>query len=257
MRHGAMSVGWKAVGLAAVLALAGCGLSEVTIPDGFKGPATTGTNLQLYATPDYVRADGHSTSTVLVRVLNENGQGMSGVHVRLALADATGVWADIGVLSREQVTTGSDGTATVKYTAPLRQNFTANSSVQVTGRTVGSDALGAMYRAVGIEIRTVETKTYPGGGSKPSCSFIVDPPIGPYYVNQSIHFQSTSFDTDGVVVKYFWYFGDPTDPEKNSDLPELYHHWSTAGTYTVEHVVVDNSGNRGDCFIDVPILDAP
>jgi hypothetical protein len=258
MRYVGKKVRAKAVAVAGALVLAGCGLSDVTIP-GFDGPATLALNLDVYATPDYVRADGHSTSMVRVQLRGPDGQPVSGRQVVLALADSTGVWVDIGVLSRERVTTGSDGTAQVKYTAPLRQHFTANSSVLVTARTVGTDALAAVYRAASIEIRSVETKSYSGGGNPPACSFAVDPPIGPYYVNQSIHFQSTSVDPDvgGFVTKYFWYFGDPTDPEKNSDLPELYHHWSSAGTYTVVHVVTDNSGNQKDCSRDVEILDAP
>jgi len=242
--------------VAGLLVLGGCGLSNPDIP-GFDGNSTRYEDLRMNALPDYVRADGHSTAWIDLQLNGPDGVPMPNRRIVLALTDPSGIWADIGTLARESVTTDGAGRARVKYTAPLRQHFTANSSVLVVGRPTGSDYLGQARHVVSIEIRSVETHTYPGGGGKPTCAFAVDPPIGPYYVNESIHFQSTSTDSDGVVVKYYWYFGDPSDPERNSDLPELYHHWSTAGSYVVQHAVTDDDGNQAVCDRKIDILDAP
>ena len=60
------------------------------------------------------------------------------------------------------------------------------------------------------------------------------------YVFERIHFYDSSYDPDGYIVYWTWYFGDgSTSHEKNP-----IHSYSSAGTYKVTLIVRDNDGNE-------------
>jgi len=59
------------------------------------------------------------------------------------------------------------------------------------------------------------------------------------YTGEVIHFNATqSYDPDGVVVSYFWNFGDGT----NSTGATVDHSYSDDGTYTVTLTITDDDG---------------
>ena len=114
------------------------------------------------------------------------------------------------------------------------------------------NANAAFYRAVRIELRSAEPRLFPQvpGNTLPNCSFIIEPAVGPYRVNTSVLFQTTSSDLDGTIVRYAWTFGDGT----TSDQPDEEHHYAAAGTYTVEHGVTDDDGGQATCPQTVEII---
>lgn len=238
--------------LGLLLALNGCGLDKVEIPADLLGPSGLGLNIKISATPDVLTADGRSFATVVALVRDQNGQPKGGQPLFFAIADEDGRFADLGKLSEERVSTGGNGTATVRYTTPPRPDATADQTVLVLVRPIGDDASGQVYRSVRIELRSAEPRLFPQvpGNAPPACSFIVEPAVGPYKVNSSILFQTTSVDSDGTIVRYEWDFGDGT----KSDEPDEEHQYKKSGKYRVAHVVTDDDGGQNSCNKDLDVV---
>jgi hypothetical protein len=239
--------------LCSILILNGCGLEEIEIPD-LLGPAGLGLNVRLTATPDIITADGFSTSVVQATVRDQNGRPVSGREFFFSVADEDGRAADIGTLRSPATSTGvgtglvvrtnAQGIAQVVYEAPPRTDATANQIVLVSVRPVGTDASGATASTVGIELRSAEPRLFPQvpGNLDPECDFTVEAPSG-FRANQSILFQSTSFDTDGTIVRYFWDFGNG----RRADSPDGATSYRLPGDYTVTHIVTDDDGGEQGC----------
>lgn len=227
-----------------LLGATACGLDEVEIPD-FGGPSELGLAVVLQAFPDVLVADGRNRAQIVATVRDQNGQPASGRQIFFTIADESGNFADIGSLSEETVITDGNGAARTIYTTPPRPDATADQTVLVQARPVGDNANAAFYRAVRIELRSAEPRLFPQNplNAAPLCSFVVEPAVGPYRVNTSVLFQTTSSDTDGTIVRYEWDFGDGT----KSDEPDEEHHYGQPGNYTVNHVVVDDDGGVGVC----------
>src|SRR5688572_23501370 len=79
------------------LAIAGCGMDEVEIPD-FDGPSELAESLRLTVSPDVITADGFSTAVIEAEFRGPNGQPLGSRDVFFALADESGRFADIGSL---------------------------------------------------------------------------------------------------------------------------------------------------------------
>jgi hypothetical protein len=250
---------WAPV-LALVLAGGGCGLNEVDMPE-FDGPAELGTSVTLTASPDIVVADGFSTALVQATVRDQNGRPVSGRPIFFSVADALGRSADIGSLRSGTGTgvgtgitqaTNSQGIAQVIYESPARTDATANQTITIAARPVGTDANAALYREVRIELRSAEPRLFPQDptNTPPTCFFIIEPAQGPYRVRQTISFQTRSADLDGTIVRYEWFFGDGT----RSDRPDVAKVYLFSGTYTVTHVVTDNVGGQSACSAAITIV---
>ena len=239
-----------AAGLCLLLGMAGCGLDKVTVP-GLSGPSELGLSLFMTASPDVLVADGASTSAVQVFVRDQNGQLVSGRAITFRVADANGIVADVGTLNAYTAVSSGAGVATVIYKAPARTDFTSNGSALIEARPVGTDANDAVYRTVRIELRSAEGRLFPPNPDNlpPVCQILIQAPFG-MKTNTSILFQTNSSDEDGTIVRYFWDFGDGSP---TSDKPDEEHHYSTAGSYTITHIVTDNNGSQGTCSAGVTI----
>jgi PKD repeat protein len=132
----------------------------------------------------------------------------------------------------------------VIYEAPARTDATANQTVLVMARAVGTDANAAVSRSVRIELRSAEPRLFPQNPENelPNCDFAVQAPSG-FRVNQSILFQSTANDPDGTIVRYWWDFGNGT----RADHPDVSTSYRFPSTYTVTHVVTDDDGGQAAC----------
>jgi hypothetical protein len=134
-------------------------------------------------------------------------------------------------------------------------------------RPIGTDFNAATNRFVRIELKSAEPRLFPPpppGNAAPTCSFIVQAPGNvsdctgggslPCKVlkNTGILFQSTSFDQDGTIVRYQWFWGDGTESD---DKPDTIHHWKKTGTYEVTHIVTDNFGAQGACFVNLTVVE--
>jgi hypothetical protein len=249
-----------AFGLSAWLALSfgGCTTHEVSIPD-LDGPSGQGFDIRLTLSKDILVADGRDFAVVTATVRGPDGRVAQNQDVFFAIADESGRFADIGVIvgsngpgTGATVRTNAQGVAQVLYEAPPRTDATANQSVLVLARLVGSDANGATYRSVRIELRSAEPRLFPANpnNTDPICRFITEPGAGPFFTNQVIGFHSTSVDTDGQIIRYEWNFGDGT----TGDQPDTAKVYRSPGTYTVTHTVVDDDGGQSSCVTAGGIL---
>ena len=262
---------WAAAGLGVLLFYTGCGLDEVDIP-ALEGPSELATSLNLTVTPDIVTADGFSTALITAEVRDQNGSPTAGRDIFFAIADESGRFADIGTLfdlngqqlgaTEAIIRTNSQGLAQLIYRTPPRTDATANQSVLVTARPVGTDANGVIYRSVRLELRSAEPRLFPqiplctapgappppACNQAPSCAFIVE--LGTGKAGSTILFQSTDSDVDGTIVRYEWFFGDGTGVDYH---PDTVHIFKFPGTYIVRHVVTDDDGAQAACSGSVPI----
>jgi hypothetical protein len=243
---------WVGLLVALLVAHSGCGLEEVEIP-ALEGPSELALSLALTASPDIILADGFSTSLIQATVRDHNGRPVNGREIFFGVADESGRDADIGALRAAGgtglgtgvvVRTNAQGLAQVIYEAPARTDATANQTLLVTARPVGTDANAALYRSVRIELRSAEPRLFPQNpnNADPDCDFAVQAPTG-FRPNQAILFQSTSFDLDGTIVRYFWDFGNGT----RSDAPDGAAVYRLPSDYTVTHIVTDDDGAQAAC----------
>lgn len=258
--HTSRAFGPLAAGTALLLVLSSCSLDEVEIPD-LDGPSTYGLGLQLSASPDIIVADGFSTSLIRATVFDNNGAPAAGRDIFFSIADTAGRPFDLGTLRSTsgfgvgtglRVPTGNDGVAQIVYEAPPRTDATANQTLLVTARPVGTDAAGQQLRSVRIELRSAEPRLFPQvpGVPVPTCNFTVEPSFGPYRTNRAILFQTLSGIANGTIIRYEWYFGDGT----YEDSPDTAKVYRFPGTYTVNHVVTGNLGGRAACATTLTVI---
>jgi len=243
---------WVAAGVGLLVFYTGCGLDKVEIPD-LEGPSELGLSLRLTVTPDVVTADGFSTAFVQAEVHDENGRPLGNRDIFFAIADESGRFADIGTLfdlagnrlgaTEAIIRTNGQGLAQLIYRTPPRTDATANQTILVGARPVGTDANGAVYRSVRLELRSAEPRLFPQvpGNVAPTCTFIVEAPDG-FRAGRSILFQTTASDIDGTIVRYEWFFGDGTNVDYH---PDTNHVFRFPGTYTVTHKCTDDDGGQG------------
>jgi hypothetical protein len=265
--HGAVrrTLRWSAAGVlgAALMVSGACTLDEVDIPK-ISGPSTTGVSLILTANPDWLRADGVSTSVIVVNLRDYGGQPIAGRTIVLGIGDEQGRDAAIGSLSVRTVVSGTDGRAQAVYTAPVSKEAAAHQGVMVKARPQGTDYAGEFERAVMIELIPMEDRRYPpdstncpvdGDKTCPVCTFITEPRHGPFFVGVPIRFQSTSFDSNGYLVRYEWHWDDGTANFEYG--PEKYHTFGEVGRYWVFHSVTDNEGAIDSTNQQIDIEPAP
>src|SRR5262245_30439535 len=244
-------------------AFAGCGLDKVDVPD-VNGPSTYAFSVVATVTPDVLLADAVSTAIVQATVRGPDGNPVGGRAVFFQVTDENFNYVDLGTVQSAtapvaypapQVTevTGSNGIAQVVYRVPERISVTAIQPVHILVRLVGDDFQGNSSKSVLIQLRPAEIRRFPENpdNSPPTCSFVVDPEVGPdngfYPTNFTVRFHTTSTDNDDVgggIVQYFWDFGDGHQDDK----PDVQHHWSQPGNYPVTHIVTDNNGAIDTCF---------
>ena len=247
-----------AMGLAAWLALSfgGCTTHEVNVPE-LDGPSEQGISLVLKVSKDVLVSDGRDFAVVTATVRGPDGRAAQSQDVFFAIADESGHFADIGVIvgsngpgTGATVRTNAQGVAQVLYEAPARTDATANQTVLVLARVVGSDFNGDAYHQVRIELRSAEPRLFPANPTNllPKCDFISEPADGRIRANQVIGFHSTSSDADGTIIRYEWNFGDGT----SGDEPDNAKVYRTPGNYTVTHSVIDDDGGRSTCTTQAP-----
>ncbi len=301
--HAVVRRGWAgALGvvlLGSLVALQGCGLNDVSIPE-LDGPATYAANLTLRITPDLLVADGVSQAVVTALFFDSNGRPAANREIFFTIADEDGQFASIGFFPTAQgpgfavtARTDAQGIARVVYQVPPRTDATADQTVLIAARPIGDDATDALYRTVRLELRSAEPRLFPPNPNNvaPTCSFVIETPRGSCGrpvptplptatpapnpsaspttapspsstpgpstggactagVNQPILVQTTSFDPDGVIVRYLWNFNNG----RASDAPDSIVSYSTPGNYTISHQVTDDDGATAVCSQSVTVV---
>lgn len=251
--------------LACGLTLQGCGLDEVKIPESLIGPSELGISLQMLAYPDIVVADGIQTAAIQALVRDQNGKPVVGRGIVFSIFDEAGRTAEIGTLTSATgarvfgsttINTNANGVAQVVYTTPERRDFTATARIVIGARPVGTDANGAPYITLRIELRSAEPRRFPQvpGNASPTCTFNVAPNNPVNQAGTVLRFFSTANDTDGFIVRYEWYFGDGTSSTGTEGIIDIQKGYPFPGTYTVTHIVTDNAGAQSACSLNVVIV---
>jgi hypothetical protein len=266
-RHSPRILAGAGLALGVILLAGGCGLHDVDVPE-LDGPSTFGQALRVTVTPDVVTADGFSTAFVQAELRDQNGKLVANKDIFFAIADELGRFADIGTLfdlagnelgaPEAIIRTNGQGLAQVIYRTPPRTDATANQSILISARPVGTDFNGAFYRTVRLELRSAEPHLFPQvppcdkPGSPdppfcnraPNCGFVVEAPDG-YRAGRTILFQDTSGDFEGgTIVRFEWFFGDGTGPVY---FPQTAHVFRFPGAYVMNHIVTDNQGMQAAC----------
>jgi PKD repeat protein len=212
---------------AAGLLVSACTVKKTERP-ALTGPSELALSLSLSANPDILAADGSAQSHVVVLARDQNGQAISGLPLHVEIA-VNGVITAFGQLSSQDVTTGSDGRATVNYTAPFLEN---GETVTILVTPTGADYANAVPRSVSI--RLVPTGWVP---PRPTASYTYSPAVP--VPNSAVTFDgSASGSPSGTIVTYSWDFGDSSTG--TGVKPQ--HTYRAAGDYQVTLVVVDDQG---------------
>jgi PKD repeat protein len=216
------------------LSLGGC-TTKKTEPPAPSGPSELGTTLAIAATPDLLPQDGTSTSQVVIRAFDANGQPVRNLSLRVEMA-VGGIITDFGKLSAKDVSTGSDGRAVVVYTAPQPvDNIDRNSRVQIMVTPVNGNYNGTYARFA--EIRLVPTGVV--GGETPVPDFVISP-SAPMQL-QTVTFNASDAILDQTLTKYDWDFGDGGKGQGRVAS----HQYREINSYTVTLTVTDIAGLKG------------
>ena len=195
---------------------------------------------------------------VTATLRDQNGRPLSGRDVFFSVSDEDGRFADIGFFQGQNgpgtgftARTSAQGIAQVIYQAPPRTDATANQSLVILARPVGTRLRGGRLpeRAPRAAVGGAEALPAEPDERAPTCNFVVEAPNG-LRTNVAILFQTTSSDTDGVVVRYEWFFGDGIG---GGICPDVAHVYRLPGSFTVTHRVTDDDGGQQACAAGLPI----
>jgi PKD repeat protein len=221
--------------LAAVSA-AGCTMKKQEAP-GLSGPSEFGTSITIAVTPDILKQDGASQSAITITARGANGAPVSGVPLHAEIT-VRGVVADFGKLSSTNLVTGSDGRATLSYTAPLGAPFVLEEStiVSIAVTPVGNDFGNAATRIASLRLVAIGVVLPPVAGLEARFTFSPASPMQ----DQTVFFDaSPSQAPEGnPIATYTWDFGDGSTASGRTAT----HAYDEPGTYRVTLTVADQSG---------------
>jgi PKD repeat protein len=230
-----------AFALVAVLVGVGCNLHDVEAPTPM-GPSELAMSVTVTASPDILPEDGASQSVIGVFVRDETGNPVPNVQARLE--------TNMGRLAAATVSTGSNGRASVTFTAPLTAfpGFDAGNVATISVTPIGSNFSNAVARQVTIRLVPPATISIPGA---PVAAFSFGPP-NPKPGDTVLFDASASFDPDGTIVSYDWDWGDGDvhGSGRNQD-----HDFAAAGMYFVTLTVVDDAGLRSSLTRAVTVVE--
>jgi PKD repeat protein len=206
---------------------------------GVTGPSEFGTSIAIAVTPDIIQQDGASQSIVTITARGPNGQTLSNVPLRAEIL-INGVAADFGGLSARNLVTGSDGRATLVYTAPAAppglavDTFTV---VDIGVTPIGSDFGNSATRFASLRLVPRGTIVVPSN-LNPAFTFT---PATPGEGEAVLFDASTSqAPANNPIVLYTWDFDDGPNQSGRS----VSHAFNNADTYVVTLTVSDSLGRQ-------------
>jgi PKD repeat protein len=218
--------------VAGVLALASaCTMKDQDAPP-LTGPSEFAQSISVTVSPDVLPQDGASQSFITVTARDVNSQPIRSLSLR-AETRVGGVPVDFGVLSARSIMTGTDGKATLVYTAPPSPAVSPDAflMVDIVVTPLGTDYNNTSLRAAAIRL-------VPQGPVSPPFNLLADFEVTPTSPadNQTVLFDASR--SQGSIVEYHWNFGDGARGDGRIDD----HAYADAGTYVVTLTVVDAFG---------------
>ena len=220
---------------AALVVAAGCTMKNQD-PPPFSGPAEFGTSITIQVSPDVLTQDGASQSVVTVVARDPDNQPIRNLPLRAEIY-VDGVLTDFGALSARNVVTGSDGRASLVYTAPasIPNSPDTNTVVNILVTPSGTDFNTAVARTAAIRLVPQGTVP-PPAGLQPSFTFSPSNPTE----SQNVLFDASESrsTTSAQIVSYAWDFGD----SRTGSGQTTTHAYSAPGTYFVRLTLTDSFG---------------
>jgi chitodextrinase len=240
--------GILAVVLTLVVAAGGCMKKQET--PSLTGPSELGTGVSVTVTPDILTQDGGSQSLVTVSAFDQNGKPLRNLSLRSEIV-VGGVVADFGTLSARSIVTGSDGRATLVYTAPAAPAGPAvdnGTTVSISVTPLGTDFANSFPRIATIRL-VPPNVVVPPDGLQPAFTFTP----GTAADHETVLFDATASKAPGnnPIVAYSWDFGDGRTGSGSTQS----HAFDIAGTYVVR-LTVSDAFNRSASISQTVIIGA-
>lgn len=182
--------------------------------------------------PDVLPQDGASQSFITVTARDANSQPIRNLAMRTETR-VGGTPVDFGVLSARSVVTGSDGKATLVYTAPPSPAVSPDAFllVDIVVTPLGTDFNNSNSRSAAIRLVPQGT-VIPPGDLVPAFTVTPSSPTD----NQTVLFDAST--SQGSIAEYNWNFGDGGRGSGRTDD----HSYDLPGTYVVTLTLVDPYG---------------
>lgn len=220
--------------LAVTAMFAGCTVSHTPAPP-LQGPSELGLSLTITANPDVLSMDGASQSRINIEARDANGQLLPNKQLRVEIS-ANGQLVDFGSLNARTVVTGSNGQATVIYTAPTAVQG-AIPTLQIVVTPAGTDTNAAFPTSRFIAIRLVPPGVIAG---PPTASFTVTPPNPAAFTDVLFDASGSKTSLGASIVTYSWDFGDGSS--STGPAVQVKHRFNSSATFRVALTVTDSNG---------------
>jgi PKD repeat protein len=233
--------GWtRRVGVVTVASVFGiaCTVENGAAPP-VTGPSEYGLSVTMTASPDQLPRDGASRSVVTVTVRDENSRPVSG---RRLIASTT-----TGTLSETDVLTGSEGRATLSFTAPAPGTIGNGALISVV--PVGDNGGNSVSRTITINF------SGPSNTTAPTPAFDITPATPER--GAPIRFDASTTMDEGAqcldTCTYSWNFGDGSGATGRI----VNHTYSSGRAYTVTLTVTDAAGSTASVVRVVNVASIP
>lgn len=212
------------------------------------GPSEYATSIAISTAPDILTQDGASQSLITITARDTNSAPIRNLSMR---ADITvgGVHADFGSLSARNLVTGSDGRASLVYTAPAAPSVSVDNGtiVDIVITPVGTDYANTTSRTASIRL-VPPGSVAPPDGLKPNFTFTPSAPVD----SQTVLFDASGSTSaaGNPIVSYSWNFGDGG---RGSGVTAG-HSYTTAGSYVATLTISDAFGRSAQKSANVVVL---
>lgn len=218
---------------------AACTVSQAPTPT-LAGPSGFATNITVTANPDTVVLNGQQ-SLIIVQARDATGAPLANLRVHLDVL-VGGLPSNCGRLSLTDVTTASDGTSAVVFTAPtfplpMPECSGLGGSLTIRVFAVGTNAMATNPVSASINVLTPSSISQ---STVFAVNFTMSP--NPGVVNVPVTFSNSGSVSPGhTITSYVWTFSDGATKSGSS----VTHDFNPAGTYTVTLTITDDIGQSG------------
>ena len=237
----------RGVVIALAALAAACTMKKEEAP-AFRGPSEFGTSITVAVTPDTLTQDGASQSIVTVTARGTNGEPLASVPLRAEIR-VNNIPTDFGSLSARNIVTGSDGRATLVYTAPAGASGLAVDEftvVDIGVTPVGNNFGNSVTRFASLRLVPRGTIVVPSN-LQPAFTFS---PAAPGE-RQAVLFDASASTapTNNPIVSYTWDFDDGGTGSGRT----VGHAFNSADTYIVTLTVADALGRAAQTSRSVTV----
>jgi hypothetical protein len=229
-------------GVAAAMFVTACTVNQTEIPD-LTGPSTYARAVNVTATPDTIFLNGQQ-SVVAVEVHDASGAAFPNVRLHLDVV-VNNLFANCGRLSQTEVTTGSDGRATVIFTTPaLPLPLPECGGLGASGGviTIAATPVGTNFQTSKTFTATIATLTPSTTVTATSFSVNFTMTPNPGAVNVPVTFDASPSVSPGhSITSFAWTFDDGGSKSGRT----VTHDFGTSGIHTVTLTITDDAGQSG------------